>query len=82
MSDPKNLYHCEHCRSSDPEHESEAISRLLIARPPWNLVINLKRFTEGMRGWKKSNKDVIFPIILEIDKYIIHEVELHDDEYI
>lgn len=82
MSDPDNLYHCENCRSTDPAHESEAITRLLIARPPRNLVINLKRFTEGGRGWKKSNKDVIFPIMLELDKYIIHEVELHDDEFI
>lgn len=75
MNDPDNLYHCEHCRQSDPDHESEAITRLLFRKPPWNLVINLKRFTEGARGWKKSNRDVIFPIILELDRFMVHEVE-------
>ena len=55
---------------------------MLIKDPPRNFVINLKRFTEGRYGWKKSNKDVIFPIRLELDKFMIHEVEAHDDEFL
>ena len=57
----------EYGPKSKKQIKTKAVKRMLIYEPPRNLVINLKRFTHTIRGFRKDRSIVKFPIHLNID---------------
>ncbi|CDW88602.1 ubiquitin carboxyl-terminal hydrolase 16-like [Stylonychia lemnae] len=86
--DKTNLFYCESCtRDKYPDamkkrYRTPAIRRSLMIDPPNNLVISLKRFSQTGFSLSKNTKKVSFPILLNMDNYIIHRINKDDDEKI
>ncbi|CDW75691.1 ubiquitin carboxyl-terminal hydrolase 16 isoform x2 [Stylonychia lemnae] len=88
LVDKQNLYLCEHCteekygKKSKKQHRTQALKKLMLIEPPNNLIINLKRFTQQAFSFSKNSKRIAFPLILELDDFMIHTVNKEDNDLI
>lgn len=69
-----------HSVEGKKSHRTQALKRLIIIHPPSNLIINLKRFTQMGFAFSKNSKRIKFPLVLELDDFMIHSVLKSDLE--
>ena len=68
---------------SKKKHRTQALKRYLLIDPPKTLIVNLKRFQHsGGFSFSKNSKRVSFPLILQLDEYMIHQVRKDDGDTI
>jgi hypothetical protein len=51
----------------------------LVIDPAKHLIINLKRFSQTGFSYIKNSKKISFPMVLNLDQYMIHKLEKHKD---
>ncbi len=62
------------------KHRTQALKRYLLLDPPNYLIINLKRFAQMGISYIKNSKKIAFPMILNLDPYMIHKIPKTDIE--
>eukprot|EP00347_Sterkiella_histriomuscorum_P016801 403351801 len=86
LVDKQNLYLCEQCtedkygKKSKKQHRTQALKRLIMIDPPKNLIINLKRFTQMAFTFSKNSKRISFPLLLNLDDFMIHQINKQDTD--
>lgn len=64
---------------SKKKHRTQALKRYLVIDPANHLIINLKRFTQTGFSYTKNSKRISFPMVLDLDPYMIHKLEKNKD---